>query len=1388
MKPLRALSSLALIVSLCISAVSMLAHTGAHAAGKAPEITLPINAVVAGEASSLAVQGTAFTPNSQATLRYGGAVVGTATINADGVISATATLPASAVPLGAIGRHLLEATDGAGLHATAPLTVVGLSISTPMAPVGAQVTIGGKGFLSNQPLTVRLGDKIIVSTRTDRSGRFADHTFIIPAGLTGQLPLELHSGTTRPTRGISELTARITFDVTQATLTLDHPEVRAGDAVSIHGDGFAAHAKLRLTLGSVSLGVVRSDAAGVFDTSSVVIPATVTAGPHTIGITDAGKHTLATVVLTIQGAGSAAVATTPVTATATHTPVPGNTHTATHTPVPTATHTVTPTATRTATQTVMPTATHTPLSTATHTPLPTATHTTVPTATATHTATHTAVPTATATHTAIPTATATPLPAALAANPASVVVGHAVTVSGSHYLPGEQIDVQLVTAAGNGSLHLIYVTANGAGAFQLNNLVIPITTPSGAYQIAAIGLHSARTARVTIQVTAPQATLNVQPIAFSPQDTIQVSGANYLPGEPISIVLSTRLGTASLVLGQLTANGAGSFGPVTLHVPFGVPAGELQVVADGQRSNRQAIVPVNVKTQTPTLTSSAGNVKPTDKVTLAGSHFQPGETVTVDLVALSFSTRLSTVIVSSAGAFTLPKVTIPANTPQGTASLLATGVTSRLSAAVQIAVGALPATLSLSSADVTAGSTLRLTAKGFIPGETIAVELVSSRPELTLASAVVDTIGSASIAKLTIPAFEPAGAYTLVVFGQTSGRSASAKLTIKAPPPAAPILSILAQGSSSPSRLSPGSLVQLAGSHFPGNTNLTLGLSAGGKIINLGVVSTSGNGAFGPVGLTVPANTPVSPYTLQALVGGKAIASIAVRVAPLTPTLNVAPGTVKPGAEITIRGGGFAPGEQVVLSLNGAALATSPATVIAHGGSFVATAKAPDTLNDGDNLLTAIGVSSRAARAVTLRGSLPVAGQWYLPNGDTTGNHRTILALTNPNGGAASVTLTFLYQNAPMRHTTLKVAAHSRSSVDLALVAGSGRIISTIVKADRPIGASSTISYGGGDTSTALGASAPATRWYLAEGFTGNSFRESLVIMNPNDGFATTDVRFLPFNGKPPREARFSVPAHGNIRIDVGRYMPGQSVSTIVTANQGVVVERSMQFGQGQRGAHDKVGATNASTVWMFAQADTGPNRQTFLTILNPSQAASAAVTATFFDAKGRPVGAKTVVVNALRRGNIKVNNILPKATISVLVTSNVPVVVERPQYEGPADLNAARSGSDVFGRNGGATSWLFPDANLGGESQDQVYVFNPGLQSARLRLTLYATNGATSYRDLTVTPNSRGSVSLNGIGGVPAGPIGVRLQSTNGEVVVAELFERNPARQTAGSTQGIAN
>ena len=1030
-----------------------------------------------------------------------------------------------------------------------------------------------------------------------------------------------------------------------------------------------------------------------------------------------------------------------------------------------------------------------PTATATGTPTPA---TPVPTCTATATTTTTATSTQTATATASATASPTSTPivkVTVGVTPGSIVAGSTISVVGSGYLPNEAIQIQLATTGtAAGTLNLASGHADASGGFAAAGITIPSGTPAGSYQILAVGLASLRIGGTPLAVTAPTATLSANPTTFAPNDTVQVSGTNYKPGEAVALVLASASGAASVPLGQATADGNGQFNGVGVRVPFGVPAGSLTIVATGQQSGRQASVAVTVNAAAATLAVTPNTARPGESIAVSGTHFQPGETVTVDLVALSTSTRLGTAQVKTDGTFSISALTLPQNTPEGTVSLVATGTTSHLSASAQLKAGALPASVTLTPGTITAGGTLGVHATGFIPGETVTVGLVGSNlAAVTLLSAIAGTNGSVAIATLTVPSYVPAGSYQLVVSGQTSGRVARGTLIIQAPAPATPLVSIVGiTPVNGVYNVSPGGLIELAGSNLPGGAAVTLVLTGSNGTSTLAVVHVASNGTLAPVGITIPAVTQEGGYTLHLVIAGQSVASVKIQVARLAPKLAVSGGTLSPGAAITVSGTGFAPGEQIVLALNGSALVTRPSTVLADGrGSFSVAVTVPGTLGNGLNTITASGAASRASASIAVQGRLPVTTRYYFPHGDTTGDHRTVIALLNAGGTPAVVKMTFLYQNAPERSYTQTVPAHSHASVDLSLAAGAGRNVSIIVESDRQIGAQSIIYYGAGDTSSASGASAPSGTWYLAEGYTGGSFREYLTIMNANTSFATVDVRFLPFNGKPPVEQRFTVRPRSDIRIDAGQYVPNQSTSAIVTADKGVVVERSMRFGAGRRGAHDKIGVVAASTVWQFAEGESAANRQTFLTILNPNPAAPAAVTATFYDRAGRPVGQKTIVVGALRRGNIKLNDLLPNAQVAAVVTSNVPVVVERPLYEGPADLGAVRSGSVVFGRNGGAVSWTFPGGSTTNGTVTKLYLFNPNLSPTQLMVTVYTNAGATRSETLTIGANAVGVVDAGSL--VGAADFGAVVRSTNGQPFIAELSQLNAARGQASSTQGIA-
>lgn len=987
---------------------------------------------------------------------------------------------------------------------------------------------------------------------------------------------------------------------------------------------------------------------------------------------------------------------------------------------------------------------------------------------------------------------ATPAAGLIVVSPATAKPGQTVVITGSRFQPSEPVVLQLspatttAAAAGVRNLGAVQTATNGVFRFTYT---VPVDIPAGSYLLRGTGLISHISGYARLIVSVLTATVEARPASVTPGADIRVSGTGFLPGEVVTITVINPSGSAAFTLGQAHVDAAGAFASAALRMPFGVAAGRQNIVVTGQRSNRQASTSVTVGVQAATLQVTPSVVKPGTRLTVTGAHFQPHEAVSIDLVTLNGTIHLGSSRTTATGSFGVGGLPVPRSAPSGTFSVVATGATSHLSATAQIRVVAPATSLLLSKPTVTPGAAITVTGHGFIAGETVSVQIMNSLVRIVVATTVANSGGSFSLGSVVVPTFLPAGTYSVTASGQTSGRAATAPLTVQRQHAVAPTLSVIGVAPVAGAYpASPGSLLQVAGSNFPAGSPVTLALR-GPTTIALATVTANGSGVFGPLGLTIPASTPAGTYTLQATVGGRLLASTqAVRVATLAPHITLSASSLTPGQVVNLQGSGFAPNEQVVLALGGVALVTVPSSAVTNAsGSFSVSFTVPQTVSSGTNVLTATGTSSRATATLQAAVSLPVASRWYFVNGDTTNGRTTTISILNPQNVITTVKMTFLYQAAPEQQYTETVPAHTLAVVDLGLIAGAGREIATILQADHQISAETTVNYPGGSSSSAIGATGPATRWYLAEGYTNRGFSETLHVMNPNNAYTTVDVQFLPFNNMPARETRFVMLPNSIIDVDAGQYMPGLSISTIVSSDKPIVVERSMHFGTGGLGAHDKIGVTSLSTIWMFAQSQATSDQQTFFTILNPNQSASAAVTATFFNSVGQPVGARTIVVDPLHRGNIKLNDVVPNATVATVVTSNVPVVVESPSYLGPADLTQARSGSVVVGRNGGGLSWAFPGGSTLNGGQTMMYLFNPGLQTAQVKATFYTDAGAVVTQTVAVTPNSDLTLNVASVPGMPVARFGAVLQSTNGEPFIAQQSVQNGTAPSYTTSEGVA-
>ena len=545
---------------------------------------------------------------------------------------------------------------------------------------------------------------------------------------------------------------------------------------------------------------------------------------------------------------------------------------------------------------------------------------------------------------------------------------------------------------------------------------------------------------------------------------------------------------------------------------------------------------------------------------------------------------------------------------------------------------------------------------------------------------------------------------------------------------------------------------------------------------------------------TIAPSTPTAIPTTAIPTTAPATTATATPTPPrYNPRIALSPGAVLPGAVVVVRGRNFAPGEQVTLALDGAALLSRPVTVVTGPtGRFTAHVVAPNSLLAGPNSVSAIGVVSHVAALATLVGLRP-STRLYLAGGELAPGVRSLLQALNPSNRAAAVSITLYFADGTVGHASVTLGAHSQRQVPLDSLTAHRGAVGLVLSATAPIAAQLTLLRTGRDGDSILARAGLDATWYLAEGYTGGSFHETVAILNPNPiRAARVTLRLLALGGRGSRTVVVSVPAHSEQVVDVNRLLPGRSLSIVATSDRGIVVERGLTFsrlGRG-RGAATGFGLTTragvnvASSSWLFAEGSTANRFETFLTILNPGTTA-AHVTARFYGRMGNLLGSKTLTVAGLSRANIRLNGLMNANGIASTVMADQPIVVERPEYFGSPNA-AGVAGSDVFGSNGSATRWSFPGGRADGNSEF-LLLFNPSAQAIPVALTFYGADGRTVNKSVMLRPNERATLDVRRLAPRMAALHGVTLRSPDGQGFVVEQTVFASDLTTLRTTQGLA-
>jgi hypothetical protein len=181
-------------------------------------------------------------------------------------------------------------------------------------------------------------------------------------------------------------------------------------------------------------------------------------------------------------------------------------------------------------------------------------------------------------------------------------------------------------------------------------------------------------------------------------------------------------------------------------------------------------------------------------------------------------------------------------------------------------------------------------------------------------------------------------------------------------------------------------------------------------------------------------------------------------------------------------------------------------------------------------------------------------------------------------------------------------------------------------------------------------------------------------------------------------------------------------------------------------------------------------------------------VTATFYNQKGAVLGTRTILVDAHRRGNVKLNDVVHATGVATILTSDVPIVAERPMYFGAPNGSGPSGGSDVFGRNGGGTRWLFPEGDTGGSAREFLLFENPTAEQAPVSVTFFTSGGQAIPFTLLLPPRGRSTVDvLRSVSALAPGQHSAQVTSINAVPIVVEQSIYHNGFSAGDGTEGIA-
>lgn len=536
--------------------------------------------------------------------------------------------------------------------------------------------------------------------------------------------------------------------------------------------------------------------------------------------------------------------------------------------------------------------------------------------------------------------------------------GSNIAIVGDGFAPNE-----LVRFLFNGS-ELSLITANNLGSFGTGRITVP-NIAAGTYQIHAIGQGSGATAVEYFYVGGFFPSITPSTYYLLPGQTLNFSGSGFASGETIHIYD----GQSQTSLGTIVADSTGSFTDAgQVIIPLSA-SGAKTFRLHGQTSGGSASVDVSVGAFNPFISPSAHYVLPDQLLSFTGSGYAGNEIVRI----YEGNIELAQLTTDADGNFAdAGLIRIPFDWLNSARTFTFIGHMSGASGNVIVAIGQFDSLASPSSYHITPGEELRFTGHGFAANEAVYVH--QGQGTKTLSMITADESGAfVNAGAMTIPFAWADSSQTFYLEGQSSHTVAPVIVTVAAfAPQVAPSIYYL----------SPGSDIAFTGTGFGKREDVAVDQLNGPR---LATISADENGAFENAGVFAIPYSWVGKQSLSFIgLSSNASAEADITIAPFMPMITPSTFYVSPGELIYISGTGFAPDEEVLITMNNgspiSALATSTGG-FTDAGPFTAPL-AGETLH-----IVATGANSNTPveTDITLAALYPsvTPDLWYLPSGGT---------------------------------------------------------------------------------------------------------------------------------------------------------------------------------------------------------------------------------------------------------------------------------------------------------------------------------------------------------------------------------------------------------------------